>query len=285
MTTDNEKLWYALSEMGPHFRAFSRNGRWGTCGGCPRSGPDVYPEFCTDTKRGDHQLTLDGLVHSWLHRLGMREENHLKLWAHVVSVHADCLPPTANLHELLEYHHAEHNGPGGIRNHPEEDRSAKLSTLLYVLAEADEGVAAMTESELTIHYKLVADVMRSRGLVAEREPSLPHTELPANLNVRTVQHADGLARVRVDLQSVGLGLEYTPDAADAFALALLKESAEARRATRLHTASEKESATIRRVLVDLRNGHVDDDPYEGSFREAADNEGARIAAEDHSSDE
>jgi len=56
----------AMREMGKHFRVFTRIGRWGTCGGCPTDGRgDVYPEFCSDTKRYDHQLTLAGLVQQY----------------------------------------------------------------------------------------------------------------------------------------------------------------------------------------------------------------------------
>ena len=45
------------------FIQFSRNGRWGTCGACPRdSNGHVYPEFCKYTERCDHQLTVDDLA-------------------------------------------------------------------------------------------------------------------------------------------------------------------------------------------------------------------------------
>lgn len=47
----------ALSEMGDSFRQFARNGRLGTCGGCPRdSQGNVYPEFCLFTYRDEHLL-------------------------------------------------------------------------------------------------------------------------------------------------------------------------------------------------------------------------------------
>ena len=41
-----------------HSRAelIDRNGRWGTCGFCPRRSGKVYPEECEYTTRGDHQL-------------------------------------------------------------------------------------------------------------------------------------------------------------------------------------------------------------------------------------
>lgn len=45
------------------FRQFSRNGRWGTCGACPRdSDGAVYPESCENTNCCDHQLTIESLV-------------------------------------------------------------------------------------------------------------------------------------------------------------------------------------------------------------------------------
>lgn len=44
-------------------RQFARNGRWGTCGFCPRDSNDhAYPEFCEDTERYDHQEDIDGLA-------------------------------------------------------------------------------------------------------------------------------------------------------------------------------------------------------------------------------
>jgi hypothetical protein len=45
------------------FKQFMRNERWGTCGSCPRdSEAVVYPEFCVNTKRYDHNLTIEKLV-------------------------------------------------------------------------------------------------------------------------------------------------------------------------------------------------------------------------------
>ena len=42
---------------------FSRNGRWGTCVDCPSdSNGMLYPEFCSNTDRYDHKLTVDGLA-------------------------------------------------------------------------------------------------------------------------------------------------------------------------------------------------------------------------------
>ncbi len=48
------------------FRQFMRNGRWGTCVGCPRDKQNrAYPEFCSSTKRYDHQLNVDELAHMY----------------------------------------------------------------------------------------------------------------------------------------------------------------------------------------------------------------------------
>jgi hypothetical protein len=45
------------------FRQFARNGRWGTCAGCPRDTEGrAYPEFCADINRHDHQLDVDKLA-------------------------------------------------------------------------------------------------------------------------------------------------------------------------------------------------------------------------------
>jgi hypothetical protein len=53
------------------FIQFSRNGRWGTCGDCPRdSNGKAYPEFCKYTKRYDHHLTVDDLAHTHKAYLG-----------------------------------------------------------------------------------------------------------------------------------------------------------------------------------------------------------------------
>lgn len=49
--------------MKDFFIQFSRNGRWGTCGDCPRdSNGLVYPEFCIYTDRGDHHLSVEALA-------------------------------------------------------------------------------------------------------------------------------------------------------------------------------------------------------------------------------
>lgn len=51
------------------FHQFARNHRWGTCVDCPvDSRGDVYPEFCENTARYDHQLTVDQLAEQWKSR-------------------------------------------------------------------------------------------------------------------------------------------------------------------------------------------------------------------------
>lgn len=66
-------------------------------------------------------------------------EDRTVLWAHVVSAHACIMSPTTSLEDLLDYHHGEHNGPGGIRNHDEADRSFTLKKMGEVLIESDDG--------------------------------------------------------------------------------------------------------------------------------------------------
>jgi hypothetical protein len=63
MTIQTEKT---LREIGDNFRQFARNGRWGTCGGCPRDVQgNAYPEHCADTDRYDHQLGASSLAETW----------------------------------------------------------------------------------------------------------------------------------------------------------------------------------------------------------------------------
>lgn len=48
------------------FITFARNGRWGTCVDCPRDNDgNAYPEFCTNTQRYDHQLTVNSLAETY----------------------------------------------------------------------------------------------------------------------------------------------------------------------------------------------------------------------------
>lgn len=45
------------------FLQFARNGRWGTCDDCPRDTDGrVYPEFCPNTDRYDHRMTMEELA-------------------------------------------------------------------------------------------------------------------------------------------------------------------------------------------------------------------------------
>lgn len=53
-------------ELRDRFYQFGRNGRWGTCGECPRDADGrTLPEFCPNTARTDHQLKLAGLVEQY----------------------------------------------------------------------------------------------------------------------------------------------------------------------------------------------------------------------------
>jgi hypothetical protein len=65
---------YALHEVGRHFEIFARIGRWGDCGGCPRSGGKVYPEFCEFTTRYDHKLDAGGLAFQYERAVKAGEE-------------------------------------------------------------------------------------------------------------------------------------------------------------------------------------------------------------------
>lgn len=50
-------------ELSERFLQFSRNGRWGTCAGCPRDGHGhILPELCSYTERYDHNLNVDSLA-------------------------------------------------------------------------------------------------------------------------------------------------------------------------------------------------------------------------------
>jgi hypothetical protein len=74
-----DKTQYALKELSDAFRQCSRNGRWGTCGGCPRDRENhAYPEFCGDTKRYDHQLTVAELAATW-ERYCSNDQAHLRV--------------------------------------------------------------------------------------------------------------------------------------------------------------------------------------------------------------
>lgn len=66
----DERVMRALHHVGHHFECFSRNGRWGTCVDCPRTAQGVvYPEFCKNTERYDHQLKVEALAEQFNFRL------------------------------------------------------------------------------------------------------------------------------------------------------------------------------------------------------------------------
>lgn len=60
------KLANALNVIRDPLTQFGRNGRWGTCVDCPRDNLGLsYPEFCANTTRLDHQLTIEDLAKYW----------------------------------------------------------------------------------------------------------------------------------------------------------------------------------------------------------------------------
>lgn len=78
MRTFETAVEYALQDTAMHFRCFSRNGYWGTCGFCPRTTDgEVYPEFCENrTTMIGHALTLGELA-SLYERCIMIGQEHL----------------------------------------------------------------------------------------------------------------------------------------------------------------------------------------------------------------
>lgn len=65
--------------------------------------------------------------------------SRIKLWAHIVSMHACAMDLNWTMDEYLDFHEHEHNnGPGGIRNHPEDSREYSLKKMGQVLSELDE---------------------------------------------------------------------------------------------------------------------------------------------------
>lgn len=59
----------AERETGHHRRCLDRNGRWGTCGTCPRRGRDVFPEECQFTDRYDHHIASRELGRIYQHHV------------------------------------------------------------------------------------------------------------------------------------------------------------------------------------------------------------------------
>lgn len=62
----------------------------------------------------------------------------IELWAHLVSEHANAIGFDFTHEELKAMHTHEHNGPGGIRNHPEDRRNYSLKKLGKVLSELED---------------------------------------------------------------------------------------------------------------------------------------------------
>lgn len=60
------KVEKVRKELSKHFHMFARNSRWGTCSDCPRDSDGmIYPEFCAETNRFDHQLLPEQLFQLW----------------------------------------------------------------------------------------------------------------------------------------------------------------------------------------------------------------------------
>lgn len=60
--------------LAAHYRMFARNGRWGTCVGCPRDSEHMaYPEFCQFTTRYDHWLNAARLAERFAFELRDQE--------------------------------------------------------------------------------------------------------------------------------------------------------------------------------------------------------------------
>lgn len=59
-------VWPEIIEAGV---LLERNGRWGTCGFCPREGGTVFPERCQHKDRRDHLLQKshwDAMCGRWM---------------------------------------------------------------------------------------------------------------------------------------------------------------------------------------------------------------------------
>jgi hypothetical protein len=99
-----------------------------------------------ETERGAKVVDVvveDGLIGNMVGHVANRrdvpkiKEDKLRLWAHIVSMHAAIVSPGASLKELLDYHDNEHNGPGTIRNHPTDQRGYSIHEIGKVLSEAE----------------------------------------------------------------------------------------------------------------------------------------------------
>jgi hypothetical protein len=217
---------HALREMAHHFRAFSRNGRWGTCGGCPRSGGDVFPEFCEYTDRYDHQLTALALVERWSIEMKTSLFGHNVVSA-IVRREAETMAET----ELV-----------AIKRHVERELAVRE------------------------HPRNPADCPKCIALNYNANKLVP--------NKRCEVHTDADRDMYVD------------DAKDEQVSRRKRDAVDPKRRQAIEKlssrAQEASAMGAARVAVDTKDliAVVDDDPYEGSFREAADNEGARIAAEE-----
>lgn len=65
------------------------------------------------------------------------KNSRIQLWAHLVSEHAMCVGLNYPMREYEEIHKHEHNGPGGLRFHPEESRRFSFKKIGEVLSDSD----------------------------------------------------------------------------------------------------------------------------------------------------
>ena len=58
------------------FEQFRRNGKWGTCGDCPKTDGKSFPEFCINFKRSDHTLDITSMCEQY--KLRVNRYNKVK---------------------------------------------------------------------------------------------------------------------------------------------------------------------------------------------------------------
>jgi len=74
----NDPRTHAVAELRSAFADFSRNGRWGTCDGCPCDGYGrKLPELCEASDRDDHQFDIDTLTARFKAEVASFEKYHV----------------------------------------------------------------------------------------------------------------------------------------------------------------------------------------------------------------
>lgn len=80
----------AAQSLSDDFRQMSRNGRWGTCAGCPCDAQGhAYPEFCVFTQRYDHQLDAYALAERFTRAVSNEEARVLEIRRYRAREHPD----------------------------------------------------------------------------------------------------------------------------------------------------------------------------------------------------